>query len=202
MKHTIEIHIHVSEMLYDVQQRTYLIGESLRSADNSALAAQVQEVLGESGNTILRSFGKSFAVVRDALREYLVSEKHDADNILMSEDAEVPTALTFGYRGRPSTSEDAGYTAENTLVLLLRMPTNFAMDSRESIAKNIHSYMVDCAMADWLSLTPARDLAAQYTESSAADMMLIRDAVNARQRPNRVHAPSADEPHTHDMRYE
>lgn len=200
MKHTITLRIYISELLYDVKQRAYTIGESLKTADNPATAALIQEAVDENENTLLRSFGQSFATLRDELGEYLISEKHEADNVLLDKETKIINGLTFGYAGAPS--ENAESKVDNTLVLMLRMPTNYAMDSRESLATNIHAYIVDCALADWLSLTPARELAAQYTQSATADLLLIKQAVNRRQRPNRVHAPSTEEPHTNDMRYE
>lgn len=200
MKHTITLRIYTSELLYDVQQRAYTLGNSLKTSENPELSALIQEAVDENENTLLRSFGQSFATLRDELGEYLISEKHEADNVLLDKKAKIINGLTFGYAGAPS--ENAESTVDNTLVMMLRMPTNFAMDSRESIAKNIHAYIVDCALADWLSLTPARELATQYTQSAASDLSLIKQAVNRRQRPNRVHAPSTEEPHTNDMRYE
>lgn len=200
MKHTITLRIYISELLYDVQQRAYTLGNSLKTSDNPALSALIQEAVDENENTLLRSFDQSFATLRDELGEYLISEKHEADNVLLDKNIKIINGLTFGYAGAPSANAES--TVDNTLVLMLRMPTNFAMDSRESLAKNIHAYIVDCALADWLSLTPARELAQQYTQSAASDLLLIKQAVNRRQRPNRVHAPSAEEPHTNDIRYE
>lgn len=200
MKHTITLRIYISELLYDVQQRAYTLGNSLKTSENPALSALIQEAVDENENTLLRSFDQSYATLRDELGEYLISEKHEADNVLLDKETKIINGLTFGYAGAPS--KNAESTVDNTLVLMLRMPTNFAMDSRESLAKNIHAYIVDCALADWLSLTPARELAQQYTQSAASDLLLIKQAVNRRQRPNRVHAPSSEEPHTNDMRYE
>lgn len=201
MKQTITIRTYISELLHDISQRVYMIGESVKTTDNPDLATLVQDVYDESQTTLLRAIGHAYAVVQDELGEYLISEHSEADNVLLDPAAVVPTGLAFGYQGAPS-SEGGTAIADNTLVLMLRMPSNFAMDSRESIAKNIHAYLVDSALAEWLTLTPARELATQYAQSAAADMLLIHQAVNRRARPNRVHAPSSKEPTTNDIRYE
>jgi hypothetical protein len=206
MKHTIELKLYLSEIVYDIQQRAFLIGESLRktgNADTDESAAMVQDINDERKDAVLRSIGTTWATIRDVCYEYLKGTNHTADNLLLPETRKkVATALSFSFQGSNPSADNTDETEDNTLQMMLRMPTNSALASSDALAADAHTAIVCNALAEWLLLTPARDLAATYVQSAASALQAMNTALNRRVRPNRLHAPSAEAPHTNDMRYE
>ena len=202
MKHTIELKLYLSEIVYDIQQRAYLIGESMRTDQNAEQAAMVQDINDERKDAVLRSIGTTWATIRDVCYEYLKGTNHTADNLLLLETRKkVATALSFSFQGS-NPADNTDETEDNTLQMMLRMPTNSALASSDALAADAHTAIVCNALAEGLLLTPARDLAATYVQSAASSLQAMNTALNRRVRPNRLHAPSAEAPHTNDMRYE
>lgn len=202
MKHTIEIRLYMSEMAYDVQRILYTIGEGISvSSDAPESSTLLQDDSDERKLGMLRSFTSTYGTLKAALSEYLIEDEHLADNVLM-ELTKHPQSLTlyFSYKGKPV--EDKSKSVDNTLITLLRVPSNFSTSVKEQITKCMHDCMVSNAVADALSLTPYAEYAASYLQRVQDNLLGIETALQLRQRPTRVHAPSTDEPHTNDMRYE
>ena len=204
-KHTIELRLYMSELLYDVAMAAYNIGEGMKATSENALGREaatiVQDFDDGKKDVILRSFGTTFGILKSALSEYLVEDNHLADNILNPEfRKKAALELTFGYKGEMAESENE--TEDNTFVLLLRVPMNFRTSTKEAIVSDMHTVLVCNALAEWLQESPMADRAAAYGEKATYAMTHLVNVLNLRQRPTRVHAPSEEEPHTNDMRYE
>ena len=199
-KHTIEIKIYVSEIIYDVQQKVFHIGESMYDGKNKEQVAKVEELTDDALDIVLRSLGQSYGVIREKMHEYLDEDYHYADNILLPETRKrIVEDLVFTSHGKPVFQEQE----ESTLLTFsLRMPKNFSTSARDGIASAIHDYMVGQAITEWLLVTPARDMAQVYAKNSETPLLLLDECLNRRERPRRTHLPEEEEPHTTDIRYE
>lgn len=200
-KQTMEIKLYMSELMYNVQQEAHLVGESMRTDENGEQAALVQEVTDEKKDIVLRSFGESYARLRNELSEYLVESNRYGDNLLIPEErAKIKHQLIFGYKGQPP-AVDETKKEDNTLFLMVRVPMNFNLAVRDDVANAMHSYMVNSALADWFGIT-ASGQSTQYAQKAQEDMMELRSAMNKRIRPARVHAPEQTSPRQNELRYE
>lgn len=324
MKHTLNIKLYLSELIYDVQQRAYLIGESMRTDQNAEQAAMVQELTDERKDAILRSFGTTWDTLRSVLHKYIATTENAVDNVLLPETVSTKTTklpFTFGletlttsentddeasaqslvntalssstsigtlggntgidtsggtigtitptistttwadssyagagttYGSSPYFSKDKGKfyitagalsnqknytswagfsdiedsskyiatdgtffyydgtyyytydgttlakisTAElesignetkaNTLTVTVVLPTNFSPAAADALASNAHAAMSAAALAEWLLLTPARELASTYVAESQAALNTMRSALSCRQAPTRT----------------
>lgn len=200
-KQTIEIKLYMSEVVYDVVQKAFLVGDAVKTNENAEQTAKIQELEGEKKDLILRSFGNSLGLIRLQLGEYIVEDGHYADNLLLQETREkMKSGLIFGFRGRPAETDESE-RVDNTLVFLLRVPSNWQKASKEAIASALHALMVNNALVDWFTIY-APDRVEAYAASSAADLATLKAAINSRQRPTRPHAPEDLQPITNDIRYE
>lgn len=200
-KQTIEIKLYMSEMVYDVVQRAFLTGDAVKTNENAEQAAKIQELEDEKKDLILRSFGNSLGLIRQQLGEYIVEDGHYADNLLLQETREkMKSGLIFGFRGRPAEADESE-RVDNTIVFLLRVPSNWQKASKDAIASALHALMVNNALVDWFTIY-APDRVEAYAASSAADLATLKAAINSRQRPTRPHAPEDMQPITNDIRYE
>ena len=201
-KQTIEVKLYMRELVYDVQQKVHLIGNSLRTDETSESAAKVQDLTDENKDVMLRSFGESYARLRNELSEYIVSTNRQTDNTLMEEERDkIQQSLVFSYQGELNTSQD-GEKEDNTLSLDLRVPSNFNLAVKSDIANAMHSYMVNCAIAEWLLVTPAKEMAEGYQQSAKAAQIELHNVLSKRIRPTRVHTPEQSTPLQNELRYE
>ena len=199
-KQTIEIKLYLSELMYDVQQKTFLIGDLIKTDENIEQATKMQEVVDEKKDIVLRSFGNSLASLKNDMSEYLVDNTRYADNLLMPETRKkIVHQLIIGYGGKPAIQEDE--TEDNTIFLMLRVPMNYNMAAKESVATALHDFMVNKALADWFSIySPER--VDYYSKMAETDLVSLRIALNKRIRKARVHTPSKEQPRQNETRYE
>ena len=158
---SLSITIHMSELIYDVLNKTYLTGRSRSDGSNQEFVANMQANRDEENeNQIIRSIGNAFSALKNKLSEYLVPSvaSSSASNELIS--------------------------ASSNLVLALSMPSNYNNSTAESIAAAVHQYLVNIALADWFTITSKTD-AADYAALSQVNLNEIRDAINKRVRPER-----------------
>lgn len=212
MKDTIEVHIYLGELIYDCERAAYQAGESIRNGKNDEAAALMQDIKDDGAiDVVLRSFGESMGILKDKLHEYLVDENHAADNLLMEQTRKkVAQGIAFSYKGSPVL--EGKETEDNDFVLLFRVPTNFSRAAKDAIAKCMHTYMVNAALATWYnmsapkeigeSVTISRELVKNCQDECASSLILLEEAMNRRERPKRVRRPSSIPPHTNDIRYE
>lgn len=157
--HTIYLNLDINEIVYDIQNKTYLTGKSRRNGSNHDLVAAMQASDDEeNANQVLRSVSMAFATLKTKLSEYLVMKATSAGNELPDTDTE--------------------------LVLALSMPSNYNLATVETLAEAAHQYIVSVAVADWFAITNKGD-ASDYKTLAAESLHIITEAVNKRTRPIR-----------------
>lgn len=160
-KKTIIITLHISELLYDVYNKTYLTGRSRQAGDNFKDVANMQaDDDEENKNQILRSFGNAISYLYTILSEYINNDSCgiDSNALLSAEDRDI----------------------------ILNMPSNFNDMAAKTIASAMHQYLTNTAMGDWFLITNKAD-SAEYITQAAANINEIQEAMSQRSRPLRVH---------------
>lgn len=156
---TISITLYMSELIYDVQNKTYLTGRSRNTGDNHEQVANMQANEDEENqNQIVRSIGNAYANLKTKLSEYIEDSGSTANNILLS--------------------------ASDNLQINLVMPSNFNPATNNTIGAALHQYIVNSAIGEWFTITNKAD-AADYLTLAAANLAEIREAINKRVRPTR-----------------
>lgn len=159
-KKTLTVTLYLSELLYDVQNKTYLTGRSRQTGNNHEEVAHMQANEDEENeNQILRSLGNAFANLKTKLSEYIEESGTTATNKLLSKNG--------------------------TIQLALVMPSNFNQATNETISAALHQYLVNTAIGDWFTITNKND-ATDYVTLAAANLEELREAVNKRVRPTRT----------------
>lgn len=158
-KKTISITLYMSELIYDVQNKTYLTGRSRNTGDNHEQVANMQANEDEENqNQVVRSIGNAYANLKTKLSEYIEDSGSTANNILLS--------------------------ASDNLQINLVMPSNFNPATNDTIGAALHQYIVNSAIGEWFTITNKAD-AADYLALAAANLAEIREAINKRVRPTR-----------------
>jgi len=156
---TVIIKLNLDEIIYDVQNKTYLTGKSRKDGDNHEQVANMQANDDEeNANQVLRSVSMAFANLQTCLGEYLSLNVTVADNGLV----DMNSGFTLG----------------------LEMPSNYNLSTVETLAAAAHQYIVSVAVADWFTITNKGD-AKEYTAMAEASLRIISEAANKRSRPRR-----------------
>jgi len=158
-KQTITITLYKSELVYDVQNKTYLTGRSRQTGSNHEDVANMQaNDDDENANQVLRSLGNAFATLKTKLSEYLEESGTSANDIQM------------------------GGTAN--LTVALKVPSNYNPAANDTVSAAMHQYLVNTAIGDWFTITNKAD-AEGYITLAGANLEQIREAINKRVRPKR-----------------
>ena len=164
-RQTITITLYKSELMYDVQNKTYLTGQSRRTGGNHEEVANMQANDDEeNANQILRSLGNAFATLKTKLSEYLEESGTTTNDIQMAGTGDITVSL--------------------------KVPSNFNKATNDTISAALHQYLVNTAIGDWFTITNKND-ASDYIAQAAANLEQIREAVNKRVRPTRTNPTSA-----------
>lgn len=159
-KKVIAITLYMSELIYDVQNKTYLTGRSRQTGTNHEEVANMQaNDDDENANQIMRSIGNAFANLKTKLSEYI----NESD----------------------TSTNDKQISSTGNLTLSLNMPPNYNNASNDTISTALHQYLVNCAIGDWFTITNKND-ASDYITLAAANLEQLREAVNKRMRPTRT----------------
>lgn len=159
-KKVISITLYMSELIYDVQNKTYLTGRSRQTGTNHEEVANMQaNDDDENANQIMRSIGNAFANLKTKLSEY-INENGTSTN-------------------------DKQISSTGNLTLSLNMPPNYNNASNDTISTALHQYLVNCAIGDWFTITNKND-ASDYITLAAANLEQLREALNKRMRPTRT----------------
>ena len=159
-KKVIAITLYMSELIYDVQNKTYLTGRSRQTGTNHEEVANMQANDDEeNANQIMRSIGNAFANLKTKLSEY-INENGTSTN-------------------------DKQLSSTGNLTLSLNMPPNYNNASNDTISTALHQYLVNSAIGDWFTITNKND-ASDYITLAAANLEQLREAVNKRMRPTRT----------------
>lgn len=155
----IYINLDINEIVYDIQNKTYLTGKSRHEGNNHELVANMQANDDEeNANQVLRSVQTAFSNLKTKLGEYLDLAETSVTNVLMDSD--------------------------RTLTLALTMPSNYNVATAETLAAAAHQYIVSMAVADWFAITNKSD-AAGYSALAEVSLQIITEAANRRRRPQR-----------------
>lgn len=155
----VTITLNVAEIVYDIQNKTYLTGKSRSDGSNHAHVAAMQaNDDDENANQILRSVQMAFGILRTKLGEYLDLTVHSAGNQLIKAGAR--------------------------LELVLTMPSNYNLSTVDTIAAAAHQYIVALAVKDWFTITHKTD-ATEYSALADASLAIIAEAASKRCRPRR-----------------
>lgn len=158
-KQTITITLYMSELVFDVQNKTYLTGRSRTNGENFEQVANMQaDDEEENSKQILRSIGNAYGSLMAKLSEYVVSDKTTATNLITDQEA--------------------------NLTIALQMPGSYNKAANEAVVAAVHQYIVNTAIADWFVITNKSD-AVEYVNLAAVNITQLREALNKRVKPAR-----------------
>ena len=154
---TITLNLDINEIVYDVQNKTYLTGKSRKDGENHEKVANMQANDDEdNANQVLRSVSMAFNNLKVRLGEYLDLRATTASNELIKRNA--------------------------NLNLGLHMPANYNLATVATLAAAAHQYIVSVAVADWFTITNKTD-AKEYASLAESSLAVIAEAANKRVRP-------------------
>ena len=123
---TITITLKKDELLYDVENTSYLVGNSRSTGENFEQVSNIQNSgEGEDRNFILRSIEKAFNEAKRNLSRYITETKTSSDNTLMAE--------------------------EGDFALTLSVVDVFNEASTDTLKSATHEFIVASALADWFA---------------------------------------------------
>lgn len=155
----LSIKIDINELIYDIQNKTYLTGRSRGDGKNYRQMALMQANNDDENiNQIMRSISNAFARVQSELSEVLETKLTGADNKL-SDDKE-------------------------TRNMILEMPSNFNATATNAIAASIHQFIVAYATSEWFMITNKTDTE-DYGRLAQTSLELLRESLCKRSRPTR-----------------
>lgn len=212
-KKSITMTLYVSELVFDIQNKTYLTGRSRQTGTNHEEVANMQaNDDDENASQILRSIQNAFTTLKTKLAEWLDEDGTTATDELLDfdkpktvyykasvKDGNVTWAET---EAKTDVNNAKGNVAElpttgvadgdvysiinpgSELRVVLIMPSNYNTSTRESINAALHQYIVNTAIGDWFTITDKNDAADYYTLANN-NLEAIREAANKRLRPQR-----------------
>jgi hypothetical protein len=155
----VKITLYKSEIIYDVQNKTYITGRSRQTGDNHEQVANMQANNDEENlNQILRSIGTAYDYMKAKMAEFMTGKDEDGNDILLNISGNITVSLS--------------------------LPENYNKATVDSIASALHNIIVNKAIADWFTLTNKAD-AADYAAAAASEVNILREALNKRTRPVR-----------------
>ena len=123
---TITITLKKDELLYDVENTSYLVGNSRSTGDNFEQVSNIQTSgEGEDRNFILRSIEKAFNEVKRNLSRYIEESKLTSSNALMIETGD--------------------------FALTLKVVDVFNEASTDTLKSATHEFIVSSALMDWFA---------------------------------------------------
>ena len=159
MKKPIELKLKMSELIYDIQNKTYLTGRSLSDGNNHSHVANMQANDDDENEAqILRSITSAYSVLRNRLSEYI----------------EAPEL----------TSDNESLATNDSIVLSLEMPSNFNASVSKTIGEAAHQFIVATAIADWFAIT-AKGETTDYRAIATSALGVLEEALCKRSRPHR-----------------
>lgn len=168
MSKDLTITLYKSELIYEVQNKTYLTGRSRHNGENHEQVANMQAGNDDEHlNQILRSLGSAFSELKTRLADFI-----ELDEDVTTTNNKLLASFT-----------DAD-NADNKLEIDLVMPANYNTATADAISSACHNFVVNTAVADWYTLTAPAE-AAPYASLAAVNIQQIRDAANKRIAPAR-----------------
>ncbi len=158
-KKQIPITLRLDDIMYDIRNKTYVVGRSKDTGENPEQVAGIQaDDEPESLNQILRSIGTAFASVRMQLSKYIDTVQTSGDN--------------------------AQFEGDSDLDLVLNLPDNFDETAIDVLSSSMHNYIVNTAIAGWFSLTNQEEME-KYVKLARSNNIQMMKALHTRKRPER-----------------
>ncbi len=156
---TANLNLSIAEIVYDIQNKTYLTGKSRADGSNHQQVAQMMANEDEeNANQIMRSIHSALGEIRNALAEYTQS-------------------------GDASVTNTWDDNLDNVLIRC-ELPSNYNPSTLTTVAGAIHQYVVARAVAEWFTITDKAD-AADYQTQARQSLSTIAEALSKRIRPTR-----------------
>lgn len=173
-KKTFKVKLYMSELIYDVQNKTYITGRSRYDGDNHEAVANMQaNEDDENANQILRSIGDSYSTLLGKIAEFV-----NVSGATPSEEV---------------TKTDVLGSASKNIEVSLDMPSNYNMATSDAVTAAMHKYIVNMAIHEWFLMTNKAD-AADYIARANSNIEQLREAINKRMRPIRSEVVASDPP--------
>lgn len=157
------ITLYKSEILYEVQNKAFLTGQSKLTDDNAPAVAVMQASDDDSNlNQLLRSIGAAYAQLKVKLSAYAGAS---------TEPAKLNT-------------DNKQIGIEDNFIFNLKITPNYNHDFTDAATQAMHGYMVNKTLADWFMLTNPSE-AAVYYQLAENDLSASKNYLGARIKPIR-----------------
>lgn len=145
---TITITIAKDELLYDIENTSYLVGNNRSTGDNFEQVSNIQNSgEGEDRNFILRSVENAFNEVKRNLSRYIDETKIAANNDLME--------------------------ATGDFVLTLKVVDMFNEASTDTLKSAAHEFIVSSALMDWFANVKQDEMAIYQNRRVEANVSML-----------------------------
>lgn len=145
---TITITLAKDELLYDIENTSYLVGNSRSTGDNFEQVSNIQNSgEGEDRNFILRSVENAFNEVKRNLSRYVDEAKIAANNDLM--------------------------VATGDFILTLDVVDMFNEASTDTLKSAAHEFIVSSALMDWFSNVKPDEMAIYQNRKIEANRSML-----------------------------
>ncbi|MFA6911441.1 MAG: hypothetical protein WCQ59_10000 [Candidatus Cloacimonadaceae bacterium] len=145
---TITITIAKDELLYDIENTSYLVGNNRSTGDNFEQVSNIQNSgEGEDRNFILRSIENAFNEVKRNLSRYIDETKIEANNDLME--------------------------ATGDFVLTLKVVDMFNEASTDTLKSAAHEFIVSSALMDWFANVKPDEMAIYQNRRVEANVSML-----------------------------
>lgn len=157
---SIFIRLNLPEIIYDIQNKTYLTGRAVSDGTNHAHVAHIQaNDDDENAAQILRSITMAFSILKTKMGEYL--------------------------DGNVTTSTNDSLSTTDELELQLQLPSNFNQGVTAVLGEAAHQFIVASAIADWFAIT-AKGETTDYTAIASESLRILEESLCKRVRPKRA----------------
>lgn len=145
---TITITIAKDELLYDIENTSYLVGNNRSTGDNFEQVSNIQNSgEGEDRNFILRSVENAFNEVKRNLSRYIDETKIEANNDLME--------------------------ATGDFVLTLKVVDMFNEASTDTLKSAAHEFIASSALMDWFANVKPDEMAIYQNRRVEANVSML-----------------------------
>lgn len=156
---TVTITLKKDEILYDIENTSYLVGNSRSTGDNFEQVSNIQNSgEGEDRNFILRSVEKAFNEVKRNLSRYVDETKVASDNALMAETGD--------------------------FILTLNVVDVFNEASTDTLKSAAHEFIVTSALADWFANVKPDEMVIYQNRKVEANISML-SALYRKKAPSR-----------------
>lgn len=158
MTETLTVTLVKSEIIYDAQNVTYIIGKNLTDGTNQEAVSKI--ILNddeENKNKVYRAMQAAWYEMLLEISSYVNYDLGSSTNNVLDR-------------------------SDDNLVASLSVPTTFDKSALNGLTSHMHSYMVNKVLYDWY-LTSNGDKATAYLTDAANDLQMINNAINKRVAP-------------------